>query len=59
MQGVRFYNYSFQDVTSDADLAQDTLRYLGIFSVTRYAQKIYVVMNIVNSTFDFSILQSA
>lgn len=59
MQGVRFYQYSFQDVTTDADLAQDTLRYLLILSPTRYAQKIFVVMNIVNSTFDFSILQSA
>ena len=59
MQGIRFYNYSFQDVTTDADLAQDTLRYWLVISPTRFAARIYVSMGIVNSTFDFAILQSA
>lgn len=59
MTGTRFYNYAFQDVTTDADIAQDTLRYLLTVSLTRYAQKIYCMINVVNSTFDFSILQSA
>lgn len=59
MQGIRFYNYSFQDVTSAADIAQDTLRYAFYIDVTRYAQRIYVFMNIVNSTFDWTIVQSA
>ena len=59
MVGTRFYNYAFQDVTTDADIAQDTLRYLFTVSLTRYAQKIYCMINVVNSTFDFSILQSA
>ena len=59
MEGTRFYNYAFQDVTSDADIAQDTLRYLLTISLTRYASKIYATINIVNSTFDFSLLPSA
>ena len=59
MMGVRFYNYSFQDITSEADIANDTLRYLVTISPTRYSKLIYLSMNIVNSTFDFSILQSA
>lgn len=58
MLGVRFSNYSFQDVTSDIDLADNTLRYLLTIAPTPYAQRIYLVMNIVNATFDFSILQS-
>lgn len=58
MNGVRFYNYVFQDVSSDMDIADNTLRYLLTLSLTAYAQKIYLVMNIVNNTFDFSILQS-
>ena len=58
MVGNRFYNYVFQDTTTDADLAEDTLRYLLTLSPTRYAQRIYLVMNIVRTGFDFSILQS-
>ena len=59
MVGVRFYDYAFQDVTTDADIANDTLRFRLTLSPTRYAQRIYVFINVVNSTFDFSILQSA
>ena len=59
MVGTRMYNYAFQDVTTDADIAQDTLRYLLTISLTRYASKIYATINIVNSTFDFSLLASA
>lgn len=58
MTGVRFYDYAFQDITTDADIAQDTLRYLLSISPTRYAQRIYMTMNIVRTGFDFSILQS-
>lgn len=59
MKGTRYYNAVFQDITSDADIAQDTLRYMLTISLTRYAAKIYCMINIVNSTFDFSMLQSA
>lgn len=58
MEGNRFSAYSFQDVTTDMDSADNTLRYLLTIAPTPYAQKIYLVMNIVNQTFDFSILQS-
>lgn len=58
MLGVRFSNYSFQDVTRDIDLADNTLRYLLTIAPTPYAQKIYLTINIVNATFDFGILQS-
>ena len=59
MEGTRFYQYAFQDVTTDADIAQDTLRYLLTLSLTRYATKIYCAINVVGPTFDFSMLQSA
>ena len=59
MAGTRFYDYSFQDVTTDADLAQDTLRYLLAISLTRYASRIYCAINVVRPGFDFSLLQSA
>ena len=59
MVGVRFYNYAFQDVTTDFDIANDTLRYVLTLSPVRYANRIYLVMNIVRTGFDFSILQSA
>ena len=59
MTGTRFYNYAFQDVTTDADIAQDTLRYLLTISLTRYAAKIYCAINVVGPTYDFSMLTSA
>lgn len=59
MAGTRFYNYAFQDVTTDADVADNTLRFLLTVSLTAYAQRIYLAVNIVRAGFDFSILQSA
>ena len=59
MAGVRFYNYSFQDITSDADIADNTLRFLLTISPSAYANRIYLTVNIVRANFDFSILQSA
>jgi len=50
--------YAFQDTSTATDLSDNTLRYLLTLAPTPYAQKIYLVMNIVNQTFDFSILQS-
>jgi len=58
MVGNRFYNYTFKDVSSDADIANETLRYLLTIAPTVYSNRIYLVMNIVNASFDFSILQS-
>lgn len=59
MVGVRFYNYKFQDITTEADVADNTLRFLLTVSPTMYAQRIYLAINIVRASFDFSILQSA
>ena len=55
----RVTDYSFVDASADADIADNTLRYVLTLALTPYAQKIYLVMNIVNQSFDFSILQSA
>ena len=59
MAGVRFYNYAFQDITTAADIADNTLRFLLTLAPTMYAQRIYLTINIVRASFDFSILQSA
>ena len=58
MVGGRLYNFSFQDATTEADLADNTLRYLLSIALTPYAQKIFLIMNIVNTSFDFAITQS-
>ena len=58
MNGSRFSNYSFADMTSDVDVANNTLRFLLTIAPTSYAQNIFLVMNIVNATYDFSIVQS-
>lgn len=55
----RVTEYVFQDTSTDTDISNNTLRYLLTLSPTPYAQQIYLVMNIVNQTYDFSILQSA
>lgn len=59
MAGTRFYNYAFQDITTDADVADNTLRFLLTISPSAYANRIYLTINIVRASFDFSILQSA
>ena len=59
MTGTRFYNYAFQDITTMADVADNTLRFLLTIAPTMYANRIYLTMNIVRASFDFSILQSA
>ena len=59
MAGTRFYNYAFQDITTDADVADNTLRFLLTISPTMYSARIYLSVNIVRANWDFSILQSA
>lgn len=58
MNGNRFTNYTFQDMSRDVDIADNTLRYLLTIAPTPYSQKIYLLMNIVNATYDFAIAQS-
>lgn len=55
----RITNGVLQDVSTDLDISNNTLRYILTIAPTPYAQVIYLVMNIVNQTYDFSILQSA
>ena len=55
----RVTGYAFQDVTTDYDLSDNTLRFVLALALTPYAQRIYLVMNVVNQMYDFSILQSA
>jgi len=55
----RVTDYSFADASTDLDISDNTLRYVLTLALTPYAQKIYLVMNVVNQAFDFSILQSA
>lgn len=54
----RVTDFALQDTTTDYDMADNTLRYVLTIAPTPYAQNIYLVMNVVNQTFDFSILQS-
>jgi hypothetical protein len=53
----RVTDYAFNDATSDVDLSNNTLRYVLTIAPTPYAQQIYLIMNIVNQSFDFSIVQ--
>ena len=39
-------------------MSNNTLRYVLALALTPYAQNIYLVMNVVNQMYDFSILQS-
>ena len=55
----RVTGFAFVETTTDYDLSNNTLRYVCALALTPYAQQIYLVMNIVNQMFDFSILQSA
>ena len=59
MVGSRFYNYSFRDITTDFDIDNDTLRYLLELSVTRYANRIFLTINVTRSGAIFDIIQSA
>lgn len=53
----RCVNYTFVDATTEADLADNTLRYVLTIALTPYAQKIKLIMNIVNANYDFTISQ--
>ncbi len=53
----RVIDYAFQDVITDLDVANSTLNYILTISPSRYAQKIYLKVRVVDATFDFQILQ--
>ena len=62
MDGVkaseRISNYNFKDISSSTDISNNTLRFVLTISPANYAQQIYLVVRIVNQTFDFQILQN-
>lgn len=62
MDGVkangRVGNFNFKDISSSTDISNNTLRFVLTISPTNYAQQIYLVVRIVNQTFDFQILQN-
>lgn len=55
----RVTNWEFADMTTDYDMSNNTLRYVLALALTPYAQRILLVMNVVNQMFDFSIIQGA
>lgn len=58
LSSERITNYAINDNTTALDISKNQLQYLITLSPAYYAQKIYLVMNVVNAAFDFSILQS-
>jgi hypothetical protein len=54
----RLNNYIVKDVTTVNDIVDNELHYILVLSPVNYAQKIYLVMNVVNAAFDFQVLQS-
>lgn len=58
LSSERISNYAINDNTTAVDISKNQLQYLITLSPAYYAQKIYLVMNVVNAAFDFSILQS-
>lgn len=62
MDGVKASNrvsdYAWQDVSTDTDISNDTLRFVLVIAPTKYAQQIYLTLDIVNQTYNFKILQS-
>jgi len=50
--------FNFKDISSSTDISNNTLRFVLTISPTNYAQQIYLVVRIVNQTFDFQILQN-
>lgn len=58
LSSERISNYAINDNTTALDISKNQLQYLLTLSPAYYAQKIYLVMNVVNAAFDFSILQS-
>lgn len=54
----RVSDYALNNNTTKIDISNNELHFLLTLSPAYYAQKIYLVMNVVNAAFDFAILQS-
>ena len=55
----RVSNYHLSNNTTKNDISNNELHFLLTLAPAYYAQKIYLVVNVVNATFDFELLQSA
>ncbi len=53
----RVSDFAFVDVSTKQDISDNKLKFVLTLAPVGYAQEIYLVMNIVNQTYDFSILQ--
>lgn len=57
--GGRVSNFHISDNTTKNDISNNELHFLITLAPAYYAQKIYLVVNVVNAAFDFAILQAA
>ena len=56
--GGRVLDYALNNETTKNDMANNELHFMLTLAPTPYAQKIYLVVNVVNAAFDFELLQS-
>lgn len=56
--GNRVSDYALNNETNRVDISNNELHFMLTLSPAYYAQKIYLVVNVVNAAFDFQILQS-
>ena len=52
------YRHGISTYTDKADISNNELHFMLTLAPAYYAQKIYLVVNVVNAAFDFQILQS-
>ena len=55
----RVSNFHLSNNTTKNDISNNELHFLLTLAPAYYAQKIYLVVNVVNAAFDFAILQAA
>lgn len=56
--GNRVSDYALNNETTKTDISNNELHFMLTLAPAYYAQKIYLVVNVVNAAFDFQILQS-
>ena len=56
--GNRVSDYALNNETTKNDISNNELHFMLTLAPAYYAQKIYLVVNVVNAAFDFQILQS-
>ena len=54
----RVSDYALNNETTKVDISNNELHFMLTLAPAYYAQKIYLVVNVVNAAFDFQILQS-